>query len=217
MIPPGTAGCNVCGYVATTGHPRLCPVCRASQRQRTFKRLFLERLRPEVFGNGRLNNGLLLSPSGVERALLVPSLRRYVISSLYQRYDGVGPFVRADARDLAPFADASFDYVQACNVLDYVPEIEQALGAIYRVMRPKGFFVFLLPKGNLLPGTEPISVSVHRSVTGNYWPDPAAVPMMRIGQQTLSALLQQTGFQAEQIELADSLCGATCIWWLCRR
>jgi hypothetical protein len=58
---------------------------------------------------------------------------------------------------------------------------------------------------------------VHRAVTGNYWPDPAAVPLLRIGRQTLGQLLQKTGFQTEQIQLIDTLCRAECTWWLCRR
>jgi SAM-dependent methyltransferase len=216
-IPPGVSGCNVCGYVADEGHPRLCPGCGRNQRQRTFKELFLKRLQREVFENGSLNDGLLLSPGEVERAFLVPRLRRHVISSLYQTYYGVGPFVRADVRDLAPFADESFDYVQACNVLDYVPEIEQALRAVHRVLRPGGVFVFLIPEGNLLPGAEPVSVSVHTSVTGDYWPDPAGVPLVRAGRQTLTRLLQESGFQAEHVQLVDTLCRAKCTWWLCRR
>ena len=159
----------------------------------------------------------MLSPGEVERAFLIPRLRRHTISSLYQTYYGVGPFVRADVRDLAPFAGESFDYVQACNVLDYVPEMEQALRAVHRVMRRGGVFVFLIPEGNLLPGAEPISVSVHASVTGDYWPDRAGVPLVRIGRQTLGGLLQKAGFQAEQVQLIDTLCRAKCTWWLCRR
>jgi hypothetical protein len=84
-------------------------------------------------------------------------------------------------------------------------------------MRPNGAFVFLIPEGNLFPDAEPISVAVHQFVTGKYWPDPAGVPLVRIGRRTLSELLQRTGFQTEQIQLVDSLCRAKCTWWLCRR
>ena len=70
------------------------------------------------------------------------------------------PVRSAGVRDLAPFRDESFDYAQACNVLDYVPELEQAFRAIHRVVRPSGVFVFLIPEHNLLPANEPISVSV---------------------------------------------------------
>jgi SAM-dependent methyltransferase len=209
--------CNVCGFVPVTGHPWLCPRCGVTPRQRTFKQLFLERLRTEVFSGGPLENGLLLSPGKLERALLFPRLRRYVVSSLYQRYRGVGGVVRADVRDLAPFQDGSFDYVQACNVLDYVPEIEQALRAIRRVMRSNGVFVLLIPEANLLPDNEPVSVTIRRSVTGDYWPDPDRVPFVRVGRQTLSGILVQTGFDPEQVRVFDSLSELQCTWWLCRR
>lgn len=215
-LPPDFAGCNICGFVPDSGHPRLCPRCGTSQRQRSFKQLFWARLRTEVFGPGPLANGLLLSPGPVERTILFPQLRQYVVSSLYQTYTGIGPFVRADVRDLAPFGDASFDYVQACNVLDYVPELGQALRAIHRVVRPNGIFVFLIPEQSLLQGDQPISVAVHASVTGRYWPDPARVPFVRLGRQTLRELLQQTGFAAEEVHYVEQLSGSRCTWWLCR-
>jgi SAM-dependent methyltransferase len=152
----------------------------------------------------------------VERTILFPHLRQHVVSSLYQTYTAIGPFVRADVRDLAPFADDSFDYVQACNVLDFVAELGQALHAIHRVLRPDGIFVFLIPEQSLLQGDEPISVSVHASVTGRYWPDPAGVPFVRLGRQTLRELLQQTGFAAEELRYVEQLSGLRCTWWLCR-
>jgi SAM-dependent methyltransferase len=216
-IPPNIAACNVCGFVAKEEKPRLCPRCGKNQRQRSFKQLFLERLQTEIFGQGALDDGLLLSPGEVERALLSSQLRRPIISSLYQTYRGAGPFVRADVRDLAPFRDESFDYAQACNVLDYVPELERAFRAVHRVVRPRGVFVFLIPEHNLLPANEPISVSVHSSVTGNYWPDRTAVPLVRLGRRTLSDLLQQTGFGPEEVQLVEPLSGLRCTWWLCRR
>jgi SAM-dependent methyltransferase len=216
-IPPNTTACNVCGFIATDGNPRLCPRCGKNQRQRSFKQLFLERLQTEVFGRGPLDDGLLLSPGEVERALLSSRLRRPVISSLYQTYHGAGPFVRSDVRDLAPFRDESFEYVQACNVLDYVPELEQALRAVHRVVRTSGVFVFLIPEHNLLPAHEPISVSVHSSVTGHYWPDRAAVPLVRVGRRTLAELLQRTGFEPEEVQLVEPLSQLKCTWWLCRR
>ena len=216
-IPPNITACNVCGFIAKEGKPRLCPRCGKNQRQRSFKQLFLERLQTEIFGQGALDDGLLLSPGEVERALLSSQLRRPIISSLYQTYHGASPFVRADVRDLAPFRDESFDYVQACNVLDYIPELEQAFRAIHRVVRSSGVFVFLIPEHNLLPGNERISVSVHSSVTGNYWPDRTAVPLVRLGRRTLSELLQQTGFEPEEVQLVEPLSQLTCTWWLCRR
>jgi hypothetical protein len=216
-LPPDFAGCNICGFVPESGRPRLCPRCGTSQRQRSFKQLFWARLRKEVFAQALPETGLLLSPGPVERTLLFPQLRQYTVSSLYQTYTGIGPYVRADVRDLVPFQDEIFDYVQACNVLDYVPELDQALRAIHRVLRPGGLFVFLIPEQNLLRGNEPISVSTHATVTGRYWPDPTAVPFVRLGRQTLREMLLQTGFAFEEVRYVEPLSGARCTWWLCQR
>ena len=217
MLPAGAAACNVCGFVARDEHPRMCPGCGTYQRQRSFKQLFLERLQAEVFGSGPLDDGLLLSPGKVERALLIPQLRRPIISSLYQKYSGIDSLIRADMRDLAPFSDGSFDYVQACNVLDYVPEMGQALRAVHRALRSGGLFVFLIPEENLMDGTEPISVSIRRSVTGNYWPDPEQVPFVRVGRKTLRNMLAQAGFEPEEVRLREPLSRLQHTWWLCRR
>lgn len=216
-IPPAAAACNVCGFVAAEGNPRLCPRCGAFPRQRSFKQLFLDRLQTEIFGRGPLANGLLLSPGEIERALVLPQLRRHVVSSLYQEYRALDSFVRADVRDLAPLPDESFEYVQACNVLDYVPEMGRALRAIHRVTRPGGVFVLLIPEGNLAPGHVPISVSIRPSVTGDYWPDPKSVPFVRVGRQTLREMLEQTGFEPEEVRLREPLSQQQHTWWLCRR
>lgn len=212
-----SAACNVCGFVATEGHPRLCPGCGANQRQRSFKQLFSQKLDREVFGHGRLPNALLLSPGPVEQSLLLPKFQHLVVSSLHQTYDTVGDFVRADVRDLAPFANDSFDYVQACNVLDYVPELQRAIDAIHRVIRPDGIFVLLLPEVSLVDGAAEIAVSLRPLVTGDYWPDKASVPRVTVGRQTLAAMLKQSGFETEEVRFIEPLSGLHCTWWICRR
>lgn len=214
---PDSAACNVCGFVAIDGHPRLCPGCGTNERQRSFKQLFSQKLDREVFGRGPLPDALLLSPGTVERSLLFPKFRHHVVSSLHQTYHKVGRFVRADVRDLAPFANGSFDYVQACNVLDYVPEMQRAIEAVHRVIRANGVFVLLIPEYNLAKGDAPIAVSLRASVTGNYWPDQTSVPRVRVGRQTLAAMLKQSGFEPEEVRLTEPLSGLHCTWWICRR
>jgi SAM-dependent methyltransferase len=116
-----------------------------------------------------------------------------------------------------PFANQSFDYVQACNVLDYVPELQCAIQAIHRVTRPNGIFVLLLPEISLVDGHAEIAVSLRPSVTGDYWPDQATVPRVHLGRQTLAAMLRQSGFEPEEIRFREPLSGLHCTWWICRR
>lgn len=56
-----------------------------------------------------------------------------------------GPDVVADACDLAPFADASFDLVFAMEVLEHVAEPARATAAMHRVLVAGGRFVASTP------------------------------------------------------------------------
>ena len=213
------AVCNVCGYRSEeypNGSPKLrvCPACEAFPRQRSFKQLFDEVLEPQLFGTGSWCDALLLSPGAVERSLLEAKFRKPVLSSLYQTYKG--NFVKADVRDLKPFRPASFDLVTASNVIDYVPEMDQAFAAIRRVLRPTGAFVFLILEHSLLEGDAPVSVTTRKAVTGNYWPDKDAVPDVSLGKETLKGMLSAAGFQSEERVLREPLSGLRHTWWICR-
>jgi len=214
--PARTPTCNVCGFVSTEGRIRICPSCQTNQRQRSFKQLLTETLEPNLFAQGTWRDALLLSPGAVERALLAMKFKRHIVSSLHQVLPG-NNFVRADIVDLAPFADGSFDFVEACNVLDYVPKMERAIQSVYRVIRPKGAFVFLIPEHNLADGNAEIRVSTRESVTGSYWPDRGAVPAVSVGRLTLMKMLTRTGFEAEEVRLIEPLSAMQCTWWICRR
>lgn len=217
---PGSGICNICGYVSGD-HPngsrllRVCPSCKAYPRQRSFKQVFTRILEPEIFADGSWRDALLLSPGTVERSLLEARFAKCVLSSLYQSYPG--KFVRADVRDLAPFRDASFDFVQACNVIDYIPEMERAIAAVHRVLRPQGVFCFLILEHSLLDGDAAISVTTRKAPTGNYWPDKNAVPDVSIGRQRLARILADTGFSARELRLTEPLSASPNSWWLCRR
>jgi len=51
-------------------------------------------------------------------------------------------YVEGDAQDLAPFADASFDGVVCHMALMDVPDLAATIGAVARVLRKGGWFVF---------------------------------------------------------------------------
>ena len=75
-------------------------------------------------------------------------------ASLYGRY-GKDTVEGVDIRDLAPFADGSFDLVTAVGVLDYVDGAERAFASVARVLRPGGLFVLHVLRHLMLDGDAP--------------------------------------------------------------
>ncbi len=211
--------CNLCGYSPKTEPEepvaRLCPQCRSNERQRTFKILLETVLEPKIFRGAALRDGLLLSPGRPEIALLTAKFENATISSLYPSLS-TPDFVRADVRDLKPFADRSFDYVQACNVLDYIPDFHLALASVRRVLRPGGTFTLLWPRHLLPEGHAAPSISVRANVTGEYWPDKNAVPAIRLGHDTLRDFISEAGFDSTDVRVKDCLTPQECVWWVCR-
>jgi len=70
-----------------------------------------------------------------------------------------GPHTHAlnlDAQQL-PFPDASFDVVLANHVLHHVPDIDQALAEIHRVLRPDGCLIATANGQNTMPEFETLS------------------------------------------------------------
>ena len=208
--------CNICGTAqpgaADAPLERVCPKCSSTERQRSFPVLFETLLKSRLDKMHR-DSLLLLSPGGSERKLLEPRFRNATVSSLYNTYSG--NFVKADIQDFEPFADSSFDMVQACNVLEYVPEVDQAIGAIARVLRPGGMLSLHIVDGRLLPGSAPVSVRYRKYVKMSYYPEGMEVPSVKLGRETLISLLAKSGLDSEPFEIADPLTGTICTWWLC--
>lgn len=65
------------------------------------------------------------------------------LARLYEQKERRGiSYVRADARDLTAFANESFDGVVCNMALMDMPDLEATLGAVARIVRPGGWFVF---------------------------------------------------------------------------
>jgi len=52
------------------------------------------------------------------------------------------PFYTSDKKGNLPFRDESFDVIWALNVHEHIPNLENALREIKRVLRPSGFIFF---------------------------------------------------------------------------
>lgn len=106
---------------------------------------------------------------------LAPSMLRTALSR------GGGPtYVRGDVQAL-PFADGAFDTVFSMEAIYYAPDLDQALGAIRRVLAPGG---------------------EHHAVIDYYeeneasksWPDDCGVPMHRLSEAAWVDRFREAGF-----------------------
>lgn len=127
-------------------------------------------------------------------------------------------WVEADAQDLAPFADASFDLVTCQLALMDIPDLDAALRAIRRVMRSDaslvfviGHPVFLTPGARMEPGADGTTeVTISGYLREHFWRSANPEGVRRAGnyQRTLSTYLTALAGAGLRIVEAEEL-GAT--------
>jgi SAM-dependent methyltransferase len=148
--------CEVCGAALSVKAPLFhCTGCNAPPRRRSFHRLFREgRMEPR----GSDAKALGIAEDSVNLDLL-GSRFAITTAALYGRHGrgrlGKSTLEGVDIRDLAPFADATFDLVTAIGVLDYVGEADRAFASVARVLRPGGLFVLHILPQLMLEGDTP--------------------------------------------------------------
>jgi len=113
------------------------------------------------------------------------------------RYPDLQVHLSGDPRTL-PFADASFDSVLSCGVLEHVMDPDASLEEIRRVLRPDGtLYVFKLP--NRWSYLERIA-----RMAGLYYH--GAEPHERVyGKREACELLERHGFQVTELRRANML------------
>jgi SAM-dependent methyltransferase len=114
-----------------------CPSCGARDRQR-YVWLYLERKTNLLFDRLRV---LHFAPERIfeEKLRSQPNLD-YVSTDL----ERASAMVKADITDL-PFADDSFDVILCSHVLEHVVDDRKAMRELYRVLRPGGWALVLVP------------------------------------------------------------------------
>lgn len=187
-----------------------CPACEARPRFKTFRIVYEQQVIPRL-GNIREEvTALLISPAHWEVDLIAPRMEKIIFSALYGNY---GPkTVKSDLRDLAEFSDGQFDFLHACNVLDYILEIDQVLASAARVLKRRGLFLFHIAEDRLTSGDIP--PFVHGSKHEPYYPDGLSLPSVYFGKQDLLKRLKANHFQAEMYEVLDLFSGNYCTWFL---
>jgi SAM-dependent methyltransferase len=140
--------CPCCGRTARKFAPTIrpvgpnrpsarCPHCGARDRQR-YLRLYLERKTNLLVDHLRV---LHFAPERIfEKWLSAQPNLDYVTTDL----ERPRAMVKADITEL-PFPDDSFDVILCSHVLEHVVEDRKAMRELYRVLRPGGWALVLVP------------------------------------------------------------------------
>jgi SAM-dependent methyltransferase len=114
-----------------------CPTCGSLMRHRAVTLYMRDVLRVPETGGDVLHSG----PG--------PSIRRWLLSLPDVRYvsTDIDPRVADVVADLTflPFADESQDLIICLHVLEHVPDDREAIGELFRVLRPGGKAVIQVP------------------------------------------------------------------------
>lgn len=138
-------------------------------------------------------------------------------AALYGRH-GKGTVEGVDIRNLAPFADASFDMVTAVGVLDYVEDAGQAFVSVARVLKPGGTFVLHILPHLMLDGDAPPRLNKRMFSTDTWLSHvPRDVPISTFfyTKGWTAQALRDASFAVEEIEY-DDISGQQ-PWFLARR
>ncbi len=133
--------CPICGSSLRGFLPlhrpyhRYCPVCWSLQRHRLVWLLF-ERRQLWAEGRGRF---LHVAPEPALAAYFRQHVANYVSLDRYARAQ-----VKMDVMRLG-FPDGAFDFVYCSHVLEHIPDDRRAMAEFYRLLRPGGRAVILVP------------------------------------------------------------------------
>ena len=79
---------------------------------------------------------------GCEVTGIDPSEKSIAVARAHARKAGLPIEYRQGTGERLPFADASFELVYCCDVLEHVKDLEKMIGEVSRVLAPAGIFLF---------------------------------------------------------------------------
>lgn len=114
-----------------------------------FRRILLEQLKVEPHGMETLDvgcgGGLLaeeFARLGCRVTGIDPSERSLATARAHAQQSGLDITYLAGVGEQLPFADAAFDLVYCCDVLEHVGNLAQVISEIARVLKPGGIFLY---------------------------------------------------------------------------
>jgi hypothetical protein len=194
--------CNLCHYpgrrfLDDPWHPNsICPACGSHIRHRL---LWAIMTRDPELSLARLVRGrrvLHFAPERPLRRIFRRVAAAYVTADLY----GTGVDANLDISEMTTVADASFDLVIACDVLEHVPHDRHAMREIRRVLAPDGSAILTVPQCRAHRLTfEPAGVEDPRKRERLF----GQADHVRVYGWDFSMRLEEAGFQVQHRSAAD--------------
>ena len=117
-----------------------CPHCSASDRDRLYALYFRQRFpQPDSVPSIRL---LDIAPSRSLRIFL-SRYKLFTYRSADLTMEGVDD--KVDITDMSIYRNASFDVFICSHVLEHIPDDKKALSELFRVLRPEGWGILMVP------------------------------------------------------------------------
>lgn len=188
-----------------------CPSCGARPRFKTFRIVYETHVLSRIGKAREQLSALLVSPTKRwEQDIIQKDVGTVIVSAMYGQYSE--NTIRSDLRNLNEFENAQFDYVHACNVLDYIHEVDLVLQSVSRVLKPGGLFLFHIAEERLVNNDHP--PYIRGSKREPYYPEGLALPSVTFGKKDLLKRMKASGFQAEKCGIKDLFSGQRCTWFL---
>lgn len=130
-----------------------CPNCLSHHRHRLFQLLAERRDFPFFQPGSRILHG---APEWHVRKILESRAGLWVLSTdieVDQVKNGIAPWLLCDLTQM-PISDNCFDAVFLFHVLEHIPDDRLALSEIFRLLKPGGTAVIMVPVNPALSATE---------------------------------------------------------------
>lgn len=117
-----------------------CPACGASDRERLYA-LYLEDRFRSLDRSRRYTLVDFAASPGLSRRLRALPFVSYRTADLYR----AGVDDRVDISDMAIYGDGAIDMFVCSHILEHVPDDRRAMRELFRVLRPGGFGIVMVP------------------------------------------------------------------------
>jgi SAM-dependent methyltransferase len=168
-----------------------CPSCDATDRERLYALFFEREFR--AFDSARRYRFIEFGPGhALQRRLRSYPFLAYRSADLYFR----NVDDRVDITDMRAYADESIDTFLCSHVLEHVREDRQGMRELYRILKPEGFGVVMVP---LVHGVEETEEDAAVNTPALQWKYYGMADHVRqYGKRDLVERLKAAGFEVEQ-------------------